>query len=512
MLARKTRSMPNRAVSASLAAPTKGWNARDALGDMDPLYAVILENWFPSTSDVAMRFGYSDHVTGITGQVESVMSYNGLTTDRLLAAAGTAIYNVTSAGAVGAAILSGMTNARWQYINYANLSGAYIYIVNGADSPRYWDGSSWTVAAIVGSGLTNANLIHINAHKNRIWFVEDETLNAWYLATSAIAGAATKFDLTGVATMGGYLMAMATWTIDAGYGVDDLAVFLTSEGEAIVYRGTDPASSSTWGLVGVWILGAPIGRRCFMKYGGDLLVISRDGIQPLAAALQSSRTNPKVALTDAIQQATTASVTLYGSNYGWEIAHYPSQNMLLLNVPVQEGDVQEQYVMNTITKAWCKFSGWDANCWALFNESLYFGGNGFVGLAWDGLDDNGSAINADGLQAFNYFNSPAKLKRFTMMRPILQTNGTPSTLAALNIDFDTSDPTSPLAFTPTSYGVWDVGLWDTAIWGSDVVISKSWQGANGIGYCAAPRLKVSASGIQVRWVSTDIVAEPGAIL
>lgn len=511
-MARKRPPIGNRAVSTSLSAPTLGWNARDALGDMDPLFAVILENFFPGTSDVGMRFGYSDHVTGITGQVESLMAYNGLTTDRLLAASGTSIYNVTSAGVVGAATLSGQTSARYQYINYANTSGVYIYIVNGADAPRYWDGTTWTVAAIVGSGLTNANLIHINAHKNRIWFVEKNTLNAWYLGTSAIAGPATKFDLSGVATIGGYLMAMATWTIDAGYGVDDLAVFLTSEGEALVYRGTDPASSSTWALVGVYSFGSPIGRRCFIKFGGDLLVISKDGIQPLSAALQSSRTNPKVALTDVIRKATSDAITLYGTHFGWQLVAYPSENMLLLNVPVQEGDIQEQYVMNTITKSWCKFSGWDANCWELFNDKIYFGGNGFVGLAWDGLDDSGSAINADGLQAFNYFNSPAKQKRFTMMRPILQTNGTPSTLAAVNIDFDTSDPTSPLSFTPTSYGVWDTGVWDTAIWGSDVVISKSWQGANGIGYCAAPRLKISASGIQVRWVSTDIVAEPGGIL
>ena len=54
---------------------------------------------------------------------------------------------------------------------------------------------------------------------------------------AAVAGAASMFDLGQIFTEGGYLMAMATWTVDAGYGVDDLAVFITSEGEVAVYRG-----------------------------------------------------------------------------------------------------------------------------------------------------------------------------------------------------------------------------------------------------------------------------------
>jgi hypothetical protein len=498
-------------MSASLAAPVGGWNARDALADMDPNDAVILENIFPETTYVCMRYGYTRFCTGITGQVESLMTLSGLTTNRLFAAAGTAIYNVTAGGAVGAAVQTGLTNARWQHINYSNTSGNYLYIVNGADAPRYTpDGTTWTNAAITVA--TPANFVHINAHKDRLWFVEENTLKAWYLPTSAINGAATAFDLSGVTTRGGYLMAMATWTIDAGYGVDDLAVFITSVGDVAVYRGTDPASSSTWSLVGVWELGAPIGRRCFMNYGGDLLLICRDGVQPLAAYLQSSRTNPKVALTDKIQNAMAESASLYGSNFGWQVLQYPQKNMLLLNVPAQEGDMQEQYVMNMITKAWAKFTGWEANCWTLFDDELYFGGNTFVGKAWDTLSDNGSAIAADGLQAFNDFKTQAKQKRFTMIRPILQTNGVPSTFSNVNIDFDTSDPTSALSFTPTSYAAWDVALWDTGVWGSDVVVSKNWQGATGIGFWGAPRLKVSASGIQVRWLSTDLVMELGGIL
>jgi len=500
-----------RAVSttAAISAPTGGWNARDALGAMEPQDAVILTNLYPGTSDVFLRNGYTQYSTGLGGQVESVMTFSGLTSNKLLGAAGSSIFDCTAGGAVGAAVQTGLTNARWQYVNYSNTSGNYIYMVNGADAPRYWDGTTWTNAAI--TGVTVANLIHINEHKNRLWFVEKNTMNAWYLATSAIAGAATKFDLTGVAMMGGYLMAMATWTIDAGYGVDDLAVFVTSRGEVIVYRGTDVSSATTWALVGVWQIGAPVGRRCMVKFAGDLLIICQDGVYPMSGALQSSRVNPRVALTDKIQFAVSSAISTYGDNFGWELIQFPKENMLFLNVPIAVGS-QEQYVMNTITKSWCNFTGWEANCWTIFGDDPYFGGNGYIGKAWNGYADNGTNINGDGLQAFSNFGSPGKLKRYTMMKPYLRSDGSPAISANLNIDFDTSDTTATLSFSPTNYALWDTAVWDAAVWGGGLNVLQNWQGVNGVGAWAAPRLKIASQGIATHWVNTTIVMEQGAIL
>ena len=42
---------------ASLAAPIKGWNARDPIGAMDPLDARDLVNWFPLPSELMLRQG-----------------------------------------------------------------------------------------------------------------------------------------------------------------------------------------------------------------------------------------------------------------------------------------------------------------------------------------------------------------------------------------------------------------------------------------------------------------------
>jgi hypothetical protein len=95
--------------------------------------AVTLTNWWPGTNSVILRNGYTKHATGMTGQVESVMTYASGSADKLFAAVGQYVYNITSSGAVGAADLSSLTNAKWQSVNFTNTGGSYLMMVNGAD-------------------------------------------------------------------------------------------------------------------------------------------------------------------------------------------------------------------------------------------------------------------------------------------------------------------------------------------------------------------------------------------
>jgi hypothetical protein len=110
-----------------------------------------------------------------------------------------------------------------------------------------------------------------------------------------------------------------------------------------------------------------------VKYKGDLLVITQDGLVPLSGALQSSRLNPRVALTDKIQSSINSSVELRRELRLADPA-VPQAEHAALNVPVTTGNSQHQYVMNTITGMWCDFSGWNANCWTLYGDHIYFGG------------------------------------------------------------------------------------------------------------------------------------------
>jgi hypothetical protein len=168
--------------------------------------------------------------------------------------------------------------------------------------------------------------------------------------------------------------------------------------------------------------------------------------------------------------------------------------------------------MNTITKSWCNWTNIGANCWCIFNDEPYFGGNGYVGRAWNGYSDNSTNINGDAKQAFSYFGNRGLLKRWTMVRPILLTEGSPTTLAGINVDFDDTDVTGTLAYAPVTNAVWDSATWDTGIWGGGLTVTKYWQGVNGVGFAAALRLKMASQGIETHWASTDFVFEPGAVI
>ena len=134
-----------------------------------------------------------------------------------------------------------------------------------------------------------------------------------------------------------------------------------------------------------------------------------------------------------------------------------------------------------------------------------------MGKAWDTLADNGGVITANCLQAFNYFGQRNREKHFTQMRPVFNTNGTPSVSTKMNLDFDTSDPTAAAAYSTTGAAIWNTSLWDNSVWAGDVGIQAVWQGAIGVGRTGAPHVVASAYGINLQWLSTDVIWKPGGI-
>jgi hypothetical protein len=285
-------------------------------------------------------------------------------------------------------------------------------------------------------------------------------------------------------------------------------------GEVIVYKGTNPSDPTNWSEVGVWQLGQTFSRRCFFKFGGDLLLLTQYGLVPMSGALQSSRLDPRINLTDKIYFAVSQAATVYYAEFGWQINYFASENMLILNIPNGEG--YEQYVMHTITKSWARFTGINAICWEVSgNNRIFFGADGYVGEFYTQLSDNGSNIVATAQQAYSYFDSRGQLKRFTLVRPILQTdNGLPTVLCGISTDFDTQPLTNQIAFNPATLdiGVWDIGLWDDVNWGGTLTTTKFWQGVTGTGFAGSININVASQGIEFHWASTDYVMENGGVL
>jgi hypothetical protein len=403
----------------------------------------------------------------------------------------------------------------------ATFNGTFVITVTGASAFTYTSTSTSTATSVTGAyttiGITGVNsntFIGVNLFKNRLYFTQKDTLSCWYLDVDAISGPASPLYFGGIARNSGYLQAMGTWTLDAGQGADDYAVFVTSMGEVIVYNGTDPDNADTWALKGVWQLGQTFSRRCFYKFAGDLLLLTQDGLVPLASALQSSRLDPRVNLTDKIYFAVSQAASLYKDLFGWQINYYASSNMLILSIPTSTG--MEQFVMHNITKAWGRFTGIQGYCWEVSGEAeMHFGGDGYVGLFYDSYSDNGANITATAQQAYSYFESAGQLKRFMMVRPILQsTGGVPNVVCGLSVDFDTQSQLGQVQFNPSTLtdGVWDGSRWDQANWSGGLITTKIWQGVTGLGFAGSINLNVAARNIELHWASTDYVMERGGVL
>lgn len=514
---RQTQQRKSR--SASIPAPVGGWNARDPLAAMDAMDAVIMENFFPRTTDVTLRKGFTNYSDGMTGDVETLITYNKADgTNKIFACVGGNIYDVTVGGTVGAAVVTGKSSARWQHVNFATTGGKFLILVNGVDNMLLYDGTTWTVITGVSvpaiTGINTNLFINVCVFKRRLWFVERDSLSVWYLPIDSIAGAALEFDLSPLFDRGGYLVAMGNWTLDAGVGMDDQAVFINSVGQIAVYQGTDPNSSTTWSLIGVYQVGTPIGYRCLVKFQSELLIICRDGLLTMVKALTSDKMGNKSALTDKIQQAMTQAAALYGQNFGWQVQLFYAQNMLILNVPTT-ATVNEQYVMNTITGAWCRFTGWDAICWTIAGEEIYFGATDKVCKAWSGNTDGDSNVFADCLQAFNSFGAKAQNKHFKLTRPVISVSGANLSSfglkVALNTEFDLSPPTSWPNFTPVTGALWDSAIWDNALWVSDYDKPKQdWLTVPAIGYQVAMHIRVVNRVADLSWWNTDFIFEVGS--
>lgn len=475
----------------SIPAPVGGLDALSPLAAMPASNAIALDNCFPQPGYVEIRKGHGKHnlVTGAPA-IESLMPYNALAVanDKLFAAGSTKIWDVTTltTATISAAAVTSLSNARFQHTNMSTSGGQFLWICNGADAPRYYDGSTWATASV--TGITPTDIINCAVFKNRLWLARKDTLNAAYLNTDSIAGTATPFDLTGVFTKGGYLQAIGSWSRDGGDGPNDSLAFLSSRGEVAVYTGVNPATDFI--LKSVYTIGPPIGRRCLLKVGADLAVISVDGVLPLSQAVQTDRAAAlNAAITKNIHPLMNAAARSYKDNFGWQLVGYPRGTRAILNIPLTENVSQEQYVMNTITGAWGHFTGENANCWAVFQDRLFYGGNAgrIVEADSRGFDDDG-AIDFNVETAFSYAGAKGKLKQFTMCRALLTTDGQAAPGLAINIDFARTAEVDAVGFATVLAAQWGVDKWDEGVWPEITRIVTDWLSVSGEGYTVSIRM------------------------
>lgn len=492
---------------------------------MDPLFAVQLDNLFPGTSDVRLRNGSVSWANrAAAGDIESLYSFQSNTagTSKLFACSDNGIYDASAGGAMGAAV-SALTNGQLEMVNFTNSAGTnYLWGVNGADKVKTYNGTAWadldgvSVPAITGVTVQNLNYCWI--FKRRIFCIEKNTMNAWFLPVDSIAGAMSKFPVGGLFSRGGYLLSGCSWTLDGGNGPDDYCVFITSEGEVAVYAGVDPTVSTGFSLIGVFYVGKPVGRRCFVRVGGDVWVATALGLIPLSKLTRGEPFAPRMAVSDPIRPSWSQAVAAYGSQSGWEMEVHPLQQALVVNIPLGAG-LARQFVVNVLTGAWAQFTGWNALCFAAHNNTLYYGGTlGVVYESWSGSSDPGTVpIVGQVVQAYNYLGKRSGTSQIKLARPIISYNGGVEIRAAVYTDFTYGDYTT---IVPPDLAIvsspWDITPWDVSIWSSAAlaVAKLRWMQVSARpGFAIALALQFSSSlATLMTWSGTDYQIADGSLM
>lgn len=509
-------------------APIGGLNSRDAIAAMPAMDAVSLVNWIPDTYGIRCRKGYREWAINFPANraVGSIMGYFAPTTvipggsfltdptsmpGKLFAATDAAIYDITNrTNAPASAIaLSGATNAGWfSHVMMTNTAGCFLLAVSEADGYFTYDGTTWVKRTMGGaagqiSGVDPANFVHVSMFKRRAWFVERNSTRAWYLPVDQFAGAASQFDFGPMFKHGGHLSYIANWTIDAGEGIDDFLVAVGSNGDVVVYKGTDPASAGAFSLVGTWYVSQiPVGRRAYTQFGGDLILISADGVFPIsyvtrggADFLQASNKEYSSKIRPTIGEDLRASFT----ERGWQAIIHPSERLMVISVPNYGSSQNKQYAMNTTLNEWSVLN--DIPIYSMGSQAGYtFAGsrNGKVYILFNGFFDNvlygastGQGIRGVIVPAFNNFKSPALEKHFLMVRANFLATDAPSVLVGINVDYDTEDPTGTPIYTTPVTSLWDSSLWDSAMWAGGQKVFSEWTGVGGIGWAGAASLVTS---------------------
>lgn len=517
-------------------APARGINAIGNLSQMEMIDAIYMYNMVPARYGNRVRDGYIEHCTNVgTGGVRTVIPYIGsvVSENKLFACAEDGIYDVTSStdsptqliAFASTSNLSGYgvwvtyeNSAAAKFICYTDEeNGYYVY----TESTGTWAKIAQGTGASQVSGVDPADFVFVMIWKNRLWFIQKDTGDAYYLEVGSLFGAATVFHFGSKFKFGGFLQGLFNWTVDGGVGVDDYLVAVSGGGDVVVYQGTDPNSATDFSQRGVYYIGPPpAGRRIAGSLGGELFLLSTYGLIPITKLLSGQTiTETDIYVSERITPLINIQMALSRSQRGWEVRFVPSQTLLLISSPKQTNQSYIQFVQSTDTYGWAIYRDFPYFTGDTWQGSFYVGDESNRILLHSGgkdnvpIDDNtaGSAIEFSLLTAFHDLDAPAANKIAQFIRATFIGDAVPSYEAVARYDYNVIEPLlSPAAVVPVG-SVWDVAVWDTAIWGGDFIVSNELRGAYGIGRSLAIAVRGSSS-VATTLVRFDVTLTMGNVL
>jgi hypothetical protein len=493
-----------------LPAPTLGLNTSTNLSQMPPGSTSIQDNWKPTMEGVALRGGCVRWCTlPETTPVISAFEYISGNVQHMFAGNATKLYDVTASG-TPTAVATGQHSGNYAASQMANAAGDYLMVVNDAgDPPLRFDGAAWTVlnsGQITGPAgstvVAGENLVYVWKYRGRWFFIEGGSMNAWYLGIDSIQGALAMIPLSGAASKGGNLLFGATWSLDAGDGLDEKCCFATDQGELLTFSGSDPSDAANWKQEGRYDISPPLGMNAHMQAGADLLIATVDGIVPVSQAVQKDVTVLDLAAVTLPIRNMWRDEVMAKRSWSWTMKKWAENGTIFVTWPGGPPGNQYCAVVNPGTNAWARYVGWDATCFIRMRENMYFGTQGGVIMQADvSGNDDGVPYVATLAMAWDIFQSAPSQVVWHQARATFRANyGEPfQPQLASAVDYVITVPTAPPpGIDPGNSDVWDSGLWDQAKWDQQpsnkpLVHNTHWVSIGTTGYTHAPIVQVTVS-------------------
>ena len=514
------RAITPTAQVASFPAPSGGMDGRAQLSRPNPDLAVYTYNLMSDEIGMKVRKGYREWAIDLETTdglgVRTLIPYDPSTVDpseqRLFAATNEGIWDVTTLDTPVSKIAFNNVSGR------AGVGVFQHYVTDAGDDLLFYadtenglftytrDTDTWAQTTGI-TGIDAENIVFVVVHKQRIWFALRNSSDAYYLDVGAIAGAATLFQFGNKFKRGGILQGLFSWTIDGGSGIDDYLVGVSSAGDVLPYQGADPEAigADEWQLRGVYYVGQIVGGvRCASEFGGDLHILSVQGITPLSQLLQGIGAPLS---TEGIGAKTAyylrEDIKLYAGELGWGISYFPSISSMVLSTPVRNNGQFLQYVYDIPKNSFGWWRDIPMRCCVEWKGTPYIGTSDNRVLIMDaeldnvkitppvGVMQNGEAIKFSSLFFFGDYESGGMFKRGVSVRPDFMSSDALSYRVKFSYDYNRTElaDTTSLSFEGASR--WDNALWDNAVWTSNAQTNRqTLVGGSGMGR----RLAIAVQG------------------
>lgn len=510
-----------------------GINSVAAAGNVPPADALFLYNMIPNDYGVRVRNGCREHCPPIPNgnPVLSLIPFSTMQAaaapnDKMFAATQDGIYDVSTPGVTPVRVLAWPNPiAPAGYVSwhaFATIAGQFLLVCDLVNGYYVYTAATNTWAQGNITSADEVQMDFVTVWKNRVWFIQRNSGRAWYLPVGSISGNATAFDFGNKFKYGGWLKSLWNWTLDAGEGMDDYLVAISSAGDMVVYKGTDPAQASTFNMVGWWFIGRTTqGRRQANDMGGELLVLSTYGVLQLSKVIAGLPvTDEGASISYKINSRLNVFMQWTWQEFGWDIKLYPRGQLIFITTPKEVGKPWMQFVYSVTTRSWAQFVDLHMTSCEPWRGNFYFGTDTGQVMVYDGFSDNvliaddgasAKAIDWEMLTGYQMYTNAPEFKRVHFLRPQFVGTAKPIYSIKASYDFDLQRIVGSPPYVDPKTGLWNTGIWENAYWGGSYIVDQPPRGAAGMGRHIAIAMK-GRSAVETIHVGTDVLFDKGGML